>query len=50
MLYAKACAEGKLSSMNYERWASVRDTATRASSTAAASWSKEAASEASAAP
>ena len=27
MLYAKACAEGKLSSMNYERWASVRDSA-----------------------
>ena len=27
MLYAKACSEGKLSSMNYDRWATVRDTA-----------------------
>ena len=27
MLYAKACAEGRLSSMNYERWAAVRNTA-----------------------
>ena len=27
MLYAKACAEGKLSSMNYDRWAVVRETA-----------------------
>lgn len=27
MLYAKACAEGKLSSMNHHRWAVVRETA-----------------------
>jgi hypothetical protein len=27
MLYAKACVEGRLSSMNYERWAAVRNTA-----------------------
>jgi hypothetical protein len=27
MLYAKACSEGKLSSMNYDRWATVRETA-----------------------